>query len=294
MGYTHHWTQLRDFAAEEFAEITQDVLAILTYAEQRHGIAICDGAASPGTRPKVTDAYIAFNGTDLGDLGHEGFAIERSRTLESWQRPDQLGWSFCKTARKPYDVAVTAVLCYLASVVRSHDVSSDGRGADFVAGLALAREALPHHANRLDIPRTILANDRWCAPWPLLHSERYAVRFCVDGHAYVLDRPTGRSLFRFVTHAEAAEWLAAHKERGAYGAALLFDATGAFDRVRIAAIAKQQDEVIEALIASAAAAPSTLDRLAQPPALVRPAEPTPLMTAEHSNQAASTDGEASC
>ena len=162
MGYTRYWTQQRDFQEDEFAEIGRDVGAILSCAAETASIAICNMAAEPNTRPEITPALIGLNGTDDGDLGHEGFVIERVRTpREGCAAP--LGWNFCKTARKPYDRAVTAVLCYLATVVEAFDVTSDGRGADFLDGLELARAALPHQANRLAIPRSILAADRWCA-----------------------------------------------------------------------------------------------------------------------------------
>jgi len=271
MGYTHHWTQTRDFDADEFATIMIDILAILADAEQRYEIAICDGAATPHSRPEVTADRLAFNGTDIDDRGHETFELVRVRVLEAHRRAEQLGWGFCKTARKPYDVAVTAVLCYLASIVESHAVSSDGCGRDFLAGLALARQALPRYANRLDIPRGILEADRWCGPYVRLHTRTYQVRFCIDRHAYVLDR-AGRSLFRFLSHHEAAQWLVSHREPGRGGNGPLFDATGWFDDGRTATLANAQERVLAALVAAGRQAPADLGRRLPPPAIARPDE----------------------
>src|SRR5205823_9190589 len=94
------------------------------------------------------------------------------------------GWDFCKTARKPYDLAVTAALSYLCTVPdpAAFTASSDGDGKDFLEGLAEARRALPRHANILDIPMEILQSDRWCPPWVSCYeSPGYDVKFCVDG-----------------------------------------------------------------------------------------------------------------
>lgn len=64
-----------------------------------------------------------------GDCSYESFIIERILKPERWQQPDENGflWNFCKTAYRPYDLAVTAVL-----VAAKHHfgelfhVSSDG------------------------------------------------------------------------------------------------------------------------------------------------------------------------
>lgn len=273
MGYTHYWTQQRDFDGDEFAEISADVLVVLADAAQRYEIAICDGAATPHTQPEATADLLAFNGTDVGDQGHEGFVLLRERAQKNLP-PERFGWDFCKTARKPYDIAVTAVLCYLGTVVESHAVSSDGSGRDWLAGLTLARQALPRYANRLDIPRGILEADRWCRPFVRLESRKWEVRFCVDGRAYVLDR-AGRSRFRFVSHAEAAQWLSTHQEPGR-GSGNLFGAAGWIDGRRSAALARAQDRVLDDLVARGRAAPVDLGRELQPPALVRPDEFPPV------------------
>ncbi len=269
MGYTHYWTQTRDLDAEEFAQVSADVLAILADAQHRYEIAICDGAATPHSRPEVSGDRLAFNGTDVDDRGHDTFELFRVRSADPHFGAEYLGWDSCKTARKPYDTAVTAVLCYLASVVESHSVTSDGAGRDFLAGLELARQALPRFANRLDIPRGVLEADRWCGPYVHMHTRTYAVRFCVDGRAYVLDR-SGRSLFRFSSHVEAAQWLASHREPDRVGNAPLFLAQGWFDEKRTAALAKAQERAITALVRLGRDAHPGLGRQAQPPALVRP------------------------
>lgn len=52
MGYTHYWTQTRDFDVEAFDEVTSDIAAILAAATHRYEIAICDGGGTPHSKPK--------------------------------------------------------------------------------------------------------------------------------------------------------------------------------------------------------------------------------------------------
>lgn len=144
MGYTHYWTQKRDITAREWATATADVHTILKQA-QLDGIELADAGGEAGTKPDVDAQQFSFNGVD--DAGHETFQINR---LIDTRAPrydgDNPAWAFCKTAQKPYDTAVTAVLCYLASALAkpAFTVTSDGDVADWQDGLTLARKALPN------------------------------------------------------------------------------------------------------------------------------------------------------
>src|SRR5262245_50902910 len=111
MGYTHYWTQRRDLNADTWKQITEDVQAILAYVEHEQGIPLANGMGEGGTRPEFTADHIAFNG--LGDDSYETLWIDRKRPPASTS--SMRGWAFCKTARKPYDLAVTAVLAYLST-----------------------------------------------------------------------------------------------------------------------------------------------------------------------------------
>jgi hypothetical protein len=210
MGYTHYWTQTRDFTREEWAQIREDMNALLKDVQHVQGIPLANYAGEPGTSPEITDAKVWFNG--VGDDSHETFCLNRVRPPKEEWEPGR-GWDFCRTARKPYDLAVTAALCYLATVPdpASHTVSSDGTGRDFLDGLAEARLALPRYANILDIPRGILEDDRWHGPWIHHFSELYHFNFCVDGKAYIRRLDNG-ACYCFPTQAEAAQWCIAHKD----------------------------------------------------------------------------------
>lgn len=64
----------------------------------------------PNSLPIFSDGIVRFNGID--DDGHEPFDIPRVMQRANWQTPDEYGrlFDFCKTARKPYDTLVCAVL----------------------------------------------------------------------------------------------------------------------------------------------------------------------------------------
>ena len=69
-----------------------------------------------------------------GHCAHETFSLEQKMHPESWQKPDEQGryFNFCKTAYKPYDLAVTVALViakhYLGDAI---EVSSDGEMKDW-------------------------------------------------------------------------------------------------------------------------------------------------------------------
>jgi len=127
MGYTHYWTQTRSFTAVEWAIISNDIAALIA----KSGVPIGDAHDDGGPAVFAFD-HIAFNG--VGADAHETFWINRDI--------DGDGWSFCKTARKPYDRIVVACLIYLASRW-DYKVDSDGDKADWAGGLSLLSEVLP-------------------------------------------------------------------------------------------------------------------------------------------------------
>jgi hypothetical protein len=134
MGYTHYWTQTRDLTAGDMGAIAHALQAINDATEVL--IAGWDGSGEP----EMSFDTLGFNG--CGNDGHETFRINAKRELpfEGADR-ERLGWAFCKTARKPYDIVVTAMLTILAAKY-GFDVGSDGRASDWDDGVKLASKAL--------------------------------------------------------------------------------------------------------------------------------------------------------
>lgn len=125
MGYTHYW-RINSDLTQEFPDFLDDARKVLRYVRDDELVA---GPYGTGV-PFVVEDTISLNG--VGDESHETFGIGVGAT----------DFNFCKTARKPYDVVVTALL----SLLKHHapdkvSVSSDGYPSEWEDGVFLAREA---------------------------------------------------------------------------------------------------------------------------------------------------------
>lgn len=134
MGYTHYWTPTRNLTVDEWSAFTSAMRDVVAIARSE-GVAICDGFGAPGTDPVISSNLVILNGEDgPGDLSHESFCVGRT----------DKAWSFCKTARKPYDKVVTAALIMLDHVAPgAYETKSDGDADEWGPGLLLALAARP-------------------------------------------------------------------------------------------------------------------------------------------------------
>lgn len=133
MGYTHYFSHFGCSAAE-FAKIADATRKII----KASGVGIAGGNGLG--IPEVTRHNVALNGC-RPDLDHETFCLNRIG-----------GTDFCKTARKPYDIVVTACLAYVAAY-HDYEISSDGDVEDWIAGTELANKALG-----VPVPNPIIVN----------------------------------------------------------------------------------------------------------------------------------------
>lgn len=93
MGYTRYWERTAKPMDESFVDFCNAVFDTC----KKLGIKIC-GWEGTG-KPTVTEKAILFNGNAKQDLDHESFILN-----------NETGFSFCKTAKKPYDYAVRTIL----------------------------------------------------------------------------------------------------------------------------------------------------------------------------------------
>ena len=126
MGYTHYWkfnptvdneTTEKQFekALQECAKIMESKpsdIAIFGYDDDKEGFY---------GEPEFTPTLICFNGDESQNLDHESFYFTPFERTE---------FNFCKTARKPYDLVVCAVLISLANNLEGFSFSSDGGMGD--------------------------------------------------------------------------------------------------------------------------------------------------------------------
>lgn len=139
MGYTHYWRALGSEHDGDPSEVPagwnkankaklQTALADM-FKLAPILIKTVPLANDDGSQPIFNLNEVWFNG--VGDNSHETFEINTKWDGE---------FNFCKTAAKPYDVAVTACLCLLKfHLGDAVNVSSDGDAGDWEEGLRLAR-----------------------------------------------------------------------------------------------------------------------------------------------------------
>lgn len=128
MGYTHYLTLKTSPTAEQFENI-RSAIRKLVNAAKAEGIIIrgWDGNGEP-----ELDERIAFNGDGASGEDHETFIF----------RPDMRSFYFCKTARKPYDLIVTASYLVIRMYMPDAEISSDGGPKGFWDGMCFASKVL--------------------------------------------------------------------------------------------------------------------------------------------------------
>lgn len=112
MGYTHYYQQGSIPTPALFQSFTTHVLELV----QASGIAI---------QVTIEPDFLSINGADGED--YEDFVIRRN----------DLTWDFCKTARRPYDTVVTAVLILARYTFPDFHLSSDGSWLGWLFGRKL-------------------------------------------------------------------------------------------------------------------------------------------------------------
>jgi hypothetical protein len=121
-----------------FGKLALDAKTICDYANA-NGIRIRNGNGEG--EPEFTEFYFSINGdaeaftSDGRDLAHETFYWAGIPTQSEWRKDDPDFFEFCKTAMKPYDAVVTAILIRAKSIYGSCvRISSDGEWHEWQAG----------------------------------------------------------------------------------------------------------------------------------------------------------------
>jgi len=135
MGYTHYWENPDGFTTEEWNGIIEDVNKLLSSLPSynpvnRDGPLVVDDRN--GGPPVVNREEIRFNGGGGVELSHETFHLKSSR----------VEFDFCKTARKPYDIAVQGVLLIAKHWKPELYVSSDGNRNEWEFARELVEKVL--------------------------------------------------------------------------------------------------------------------------------------------------------
>ena len=134
MGYTHYWKKADPILTKNWEAFTLRVKYILkTAIEDGYRLQLEFDDDKP---PLVGRFTVRFNG--VGADGHETFMLNRHKE----------DFAFCKTAEKPYDTVVVAILVVAEVYLPGFEWSSDGDDEDgaFDAGRELARRACAKYA----------------------------------------------------------------------------------------------------------------------------------------------------
>lgn len=109
MGYTHYWEHPA-IDPETWAILMADARRVITATDVRLG----DGYGR--NVPEVTSEALILNGWEADDEDYETFHLT----------PGGTGFDFCKTARRPYDAVVGAILLRAEKTVTGFSLRSDG------------------------------------------------------------------------------------------------------------------------------------------------------------------------
>lgn len=122
MGYTHYWRYHGATSDAQLAETVEDCWRVIERSDVK-----LSGPSGYGV-PIIDNRSMAFNG--WGPEAHETMLV-----------PGRIGFNFCKTGEKRYDVLVCACLI----VMHHHlgvEVKSDGTDDDWKPARDLCEQAL--------------------------------------------------------------------------------------------------------------------------------------------------------
>ncbi len=127
MGYTHYFKQNKPVTDEQWAAFTKDAKVALKAIKKR-GIVLISNDESGVI---INNERINLNGDEENGLDHETFYMTK----------DYPRFNFCKTARKPYDLAVCSLLLLANEHMPGHhDIGSDGDSDDWKEALEFNEE----------------------------------------------------------------------------------------------------------------------------------------------------------
>ena len=142
MEFTQYFEDTQDIPMNDWNKITEATKELVEI-QINNGIPIVNGYGGIGTSPEINDNFISLNGE--GEDSHESFYISRE---------DNESFCFCKTAQKPYNTLVVAILTIVSDLGYT-EFSSDGDDENLEEGRKLGREIFSKQQTVSDIPAVI-------------------------------------------------------------------------------------------------------------------------------------------
>jgi hypothetical protein len=193
MGYTHYWNQNRKFSNADWQHIEQAWSEVVKATYER-GILLShdNGDTTLSAHDRISQSWktdfgrgpvLAING--FRDEAHETFVISKNGPANmTTEKGSRRGFDFTKTAGKPYDAFVTAMLIWLEHTYPKHiSVRSDGDASDWNEGLDIALRAFGEDLG-LDYPRSLRFNAQWKSS--IVDGDKYRMMARIDGATCIL------------------------------------------------------------------------------------------------------------
>jgi hypothetical protein len=125
--YSHYYPQSGAFSDEQWTLIMEGVSKVFSYCKKCKIVLQLNHDVD--RKPEVTDKFIRFNGR--GNLSLETFYLPKKPVPHIWESEGEPVFHYCKTSRRPYDLAVRLCLLWVHSaapgVLR---ITSDGTWDD--------------------------------------------------------------------------------------------------------------------------------------------------------------------
>ena len=148
MGYTHYVRRPVKNAGSAYfyAKLALDAKRLCDFANA-NGIRIRNGMGEG--EPEFTEFHFSINGDASQGLDHETFFWAGIPEHPEWRKGEKHYFDFCKTAMKPYDAAVTAILIRAKSIYGSCVIisSDDDWETDWQDGRKLYESVFGETAN---------------------------------------------------------------------------------------------------------------------------------------------------
>jgi hypothetical protein len=139
MGYTHYWnTKNMKNARSKMGKVISEIEILLkkiptpfeTAGQVYEKPLVLKGGCGID-EPFFTKKEIWFNGDKTDGDNHETFYFSST---------DKTDFDFCKTARKPYDIAVCLCLLSLGNNIEGFTFTSDGNYQDWIAPIHIYQD----------------------------------------------------------------------------------------------------------------------------------------------------------
>ena len=123
MGYTNYWIQKKPFNNRQWNIIKKEY----DYIKDNFGVNNANRYEENIIEDQTTKSdEIVFNGNEKNNLDHETFVLTKN-FREPFYDGDDVKFNFCKTERKPYDLAVWHLLTFVKMIApNSINISRDG------------------------------------------------------------------------------------------------------------------------------------------------------------------------